>query len=71
MRVLARRGERFLVLGEPAEENLGPDAPRARAAGRAEACTQRSATAKSRRGRLGRFGWGAKITEGPPMPSPQ
>ena len=39
MRVLARRGERFLVLGEPAEENLGPDAPRARAAGRAEACT--------------------------------
>ena len=37
----ARRcaARRFLLLGEPAEENLGLDAPRARAVGRAEACT--------------------------------
>ena len=31
LRVLARRGERFLVLGEPAEENLGGRMRRARA----------------------------------------
>ena len=60
MRVLARRGERFLVLGEPAEENLGGWMRRARAAARAPARAPSGAPATGRLGGAWRFSGGAK-----------